>query len=131
MNTARRAVATVGAIAAAATLVAAAPAQSATPTSSRVSVSTTDATPASGQTFRLYGAVQSEGHKVPATIHVLTYRNGHWVQLPGAIMQTNRDNTYRIRVILQMKGKRQLRVVADPRPSGIRNAQTTISVTVH
>lgn len=131
MYTARRAVATVGAIAAAATMVAAAPAQSATTTPSRVSVSTTDSTPASGQTFRLYGSVRSEGHQVPATIRVQTYRNGHWVQLSGAVMQTNRDNTYRIRVVLQMKGKRQLRVVADPTPAGISNARTTISVTVH
>jgi hypothetical protein len=131
MYTARRAVVTVGALAAAATLVAATPAQSTTLTPSKVSVSTTDSTPASGQTFRLYGAVRSEGHQVPATILVQTYRNGHWVQLPGATMQTNRDDTYRIRVVLQMKGKRQLRVVADPTPAGINNARTTISVTVH
>ena len=131
MNTARRAVATVGALAAAVTMVAAAPAQSATPTTSKVSVSTTDSTPASGQTFRLYGAVQSGGHKVAATMHVLTYRNGHWVQLPGATMQTNRDNTYRIRIVLQMKGHRQLRVVGDPVAAGLGNARTTISVTVH
>jgi hypothetical protein len=131
MYTARRTVATVGALAAAVTLVAATPAQSATLTPSKVSVSTTDSTPASGQTFRLYGAVRSEGHKVAATMLVQTYRNGHWVQLPGAVMQTNRDDTYRIRVVLQMKGKRQLRVVADPTPAGISNARTTISVTVH
>ena len=131
MNTTRRAVATVGSLAVAATLVAAARAQSATSAPSRVSVSTTDATPASGQTFRLYGTVRSEGHKVPATIRVQTYRNGHWVQMSGAVMQTNRDDSYRIRVILQMKGKRQLRVVADPTPAGIANARKTISVTVH
>ena len=37
------------------------PAESATPAPSRVTVHTTDHTPASGQTFRLYGAVRSEG----------------------------------------------------------------------
>jgi hypothetical protein len=131
MNTARRAVATAGTLAVAATLVAAAPAQSTTTTSSKVSVSTTDSTPASGQTFRLSGAVRSEGVKVPATIRVKTYSNGHWVQLKGAVMQTNRDNTYRMRIILQMKGERLLRVVADPTPAGISNARTTIHVTVH
>jgi hypothetical protein len=131
MNTARRAVATAGTLAVAATLVAAAPAQSTTTTPSKVSVSTTDSTPASGQTFRLSGAVRSEGHKVPATIRVKTFSNGHWVQLHGAVMQTNRDNTYRMRIILQMKGERLLRVVADPTPAGISNARTTIHVTVH
>ena len=131
MFTARRAVATVGALAATATLVAATPAQSATLTPSKVSVSTTDSTPAVGQTFRLYGAVSSKGHKVPATIRVLTYGNGHWTQLSGATMKTNRDNTYRIRIVLQLKGKRQLRVVADPTPAGISNAHTTITVSLH
>lgn len=131
MNTARRAVATAATLAVAATLVAAAPAQSTTTTPSKVSVSTTDSTPASGQTFRLSGAVRSEGVKVPATIRVKTYSNGHWVQLKGAVMQTNRDNTYRMRIILQMKGERLLRVVADPTPAGISNARTTIHVTVH
>lgn len=131
MNTARRAVATAATLAVAATLVAAAPAQSTTTTPSKVSVSTTDSTPASSQTFRLSGAVRSEGVKVPATIRVKTYSNGHWVQLKGAVMQTNRDNTYRMRIILQMKGERLLRVVADPTPAGISNARTTIHVTVH
>ena len=131
MFTAGRAVATVGAVAATATLVVETPALSTTLTPSKVSVSTTDSTPASGQTFRLSGAVSSEGHQVPATIHVMTYRNGHWVQVSGATMQTNRDNAYRIRIVLQMKGKRQLRVVADPAAAGISNSHATITVTVH
>lgn len=131
MKTARRTVATLGALAAATTLVAATPAQSATPTPSRVSVSATDTTPASGQTFRLYGAVRSDGDKVPATIRVQTYRNGHWVPLSGAVMKTNRFDNYRIRIVLQMKGKRLLRVVADPTPAGISNSRTRITVTVH
>ena len=128
---ARRATAMVGTIAAAATLVATSPAQSATLASSRVTAQSTDYTPASGQTFSLYGAVWSAGHRVPATIRVKTFRNGTWVQLAGAVMQTNRFDRYRIRVILQMKGQRQLRVVGDPRPAGIRTSHKDLTVTVH
>jgi len=127
----RRTTAVVGTMAAAVSVVGIAPAQSADLATSRVTVTATDYTPASGQTFRLFGAVRSEGVKVPATIRVKTFRNGEWVQLRGAVMQTNRFNQYRIRVILQMKGQRMLRVVADPKPVGIRNSHKDITVQVH
>jgi hypothetical protein len=130
-TTARRTTAVVGTIVAATALVAAPPAQSATLARSRVTVSASDSTPASGQTFRLSGAVWSNGSKVPATIRVKTLRNGQWVQLPGAVMQTNRSNQYRIRIVLQKKGKRQLRVVGDPKPARIATSRKTITVTVH
>ena len=132
MNThARRTTAVVGTLAAATTLLATAPAQSATLAPSRVTVHSTDYTPASGQTFRLSGAVWSGGHRVPATVRVKTWRHGTWVQLAGAVVQTNRFNRYNVRVILQMKGQRQLRVVGDPRPAGIRTSHKDITVTVH
>ena len=131
-NTTRRATAVVGAVAAATCLAAvSAPAQSATLAPSRVTVQTTDSTPASGQTFRLSGAVQSEGVRVPATIRVQTFRKGAWVQLRGAVMETNRFNRYKIRIILQMKGERQLRVIGDPQSEDINTARKTITVTVH
>lgn len=127
----RRTTAVIGTIAAAASVVGVAPAQSATLAPSRVTVFSTDYTPASGQTFRLFGAVWSEGVRVPATIRVKTFRNGEWVQLPGAVMQTNRDNRYRIRIVLQMKGERLLRVIGNPKGDDIRTARKTITVTVH
>lgn len=127
---AQRATAVIGTIAAATSLVAISPAQAATLAPSRVTVRSTDYTPASGETFRLYGAVWSEGVKVPATIRVKTFRDDHWVQLKGAVMDTNRDNQYRIRIILKMKGERQLRVIGDPADPDIRTARKTISVTV-
>jgi hypothetical protein len=130
-RTTRRATAVVGTLAAATTMVAMSPAQSTTMAPSRVTVASTDYTPASGQTFRLYGAVWSEGVRVPATIRVKTFRNGHWVQLRGAVMDTNRFDRYKIRIVLQMKGHRLLRVVADPKPADILNSQKTITVTVH
>ena len=133
MNTtfARRAAAVVGTLAAATSLVAVAPAQSMTLTPSRVTATATDTTPASGQTFRIHGAVWSEGEKVPAIIHVKTFRDGHWIQLSGATMRTNRDDLYNIRVILQMKGERQLRVVGDPLPAHIATSHHDLTVVVH
>ena len=130
-NLARRGVAVVGTVAAATTLVAMAPAQSATMTPSTVTVRSTDYTPAAGQTFRLFGAVWSKGEKVPATIRVKTLFKGEWVQLKGAVMSTNRDNTYRMRIILRLKGQQQLRVVGDPKTAGIATSRKTIMVTVH
>ena len=136
MNThARLATAVVGALTTATTLVVASsatsPAQSATLVPSRISVQTSDRTPASGQTFRLSGAVTAHGHRVPATVRVKTWRHGQWVQLPGAVVRTDRAKRYHVRIILQMKGQRQLRVVGDPRPAGIQTARRTITVTVH
>lgn len=130
-KTARRATAMLGTFAAATSLVAMSPAQSATLAPSRVTVHSTDYTPASGQTFSLYGAVWSEGARVPATIRVKTFRNGAWVQLRGAVMETNRFNRYRIRIVLQMKGERLLRVIGNPTGDDIRTARKTITVTVH
>ncbi|MFC4783397.1 hypothetical protein ACT8ZV_02915 [Nocardioides sp. MAHUQ-72] len=129
--TARRSTALVGAIASATTFAAVAPAAATDLAPSRVTVHATDYTPASGQTFRLYGAVWSGGIRVPATVRVKTFRDGHWVQLQGAVMETNRDNRYNLRIILQMKGERLLRVVGDPRDPDIATSSTTITVTVH
>lgn len=130
-HNARRATALIGAVAATASLAAISPAQSATLATSRVTVHSTDYTPASGETFRLYGAVWSEGARVPATIRVKTYRHGEWVQLPGAVMETNRYDRYRIRIILRMRGERLLRVIGDPTDPTIATARKTITVTVH
>jgi hypothetical protein len=130
-NTARCATVVVATVAAATSVVAMSPAQSEPLAPSRVTVRATDYTPASGQTFRLFGAVKSEGERVPATIRVKTFRNGEWVKLPGAVMHTNRDDRYRIRIVLQMKGERLLRVVGNPDGDDIATARKTITVTVH
>jgi hypothetical protein len=86
--------------------------------------------PASGQTFRVRGAVESQGQGIPATIVVKTLRNGAWVPLAGASMHTDRSGRYTIRLILDAKGARQLRVVADPEAQAIRTSRRTLSVTV-
>ena len=130
-HTARRATAVVGTLLAASSAFVATPAQTAAPAPSRVTVQSTDYTPASGQTFRLYGAVWSGGERVPAMIRVKTFRNGTWVPLEGAVMHTNRFDTYRIRIVLQMKGERLLRVIGNPDKPGISTSSRTITVTVH
>ncbi|HEX6247258.1 MAG TPA: hypothetical protein VFZ64_05255 [Nocardioidaceae bacterium] len=132
MNTSRRVTAVIGSLATAASLIVLSPpAQSEELAPSHVTVRSTDYTPASGQTFRLYGALWSGGERQAARIRVKTYRNGEWVRLPGAVMDTNRENRYRIRIILQMKGERLLRVIARPKDDSIAVARKTIEVTVH
>lgn len=130
-RTSRCATALVATMAAGISLAGVSPAQSETLAPSRVTVTSTDYTPASGETFRLYGAVWSEGDRVPATIRVKTYRDGKWVQLSGAVMHTNRYDRYRIRIVLQMKGERLLRVIGNPDDDGIATARKTITVNVH
>lgn len=97
---------------------------------SHVTVTSTDYTPSSGETFHLYGAIWSQGDRVPATISVKTFRDGEWVQLKGAVMHTNRYDKYNLRIILQQKGERQLRVIGDPDSDTIKIATRTITVTV-
>jgi hypothetical protein len=129
-NTTRHAAAVLGTLAAATTMMAVAPAQATDLAPSKVTVRITDDTPASGQTFRLKGATYSEGVTVPAAIRVQAWRNGEWVQLSGARMHTNSDDMYNMRIVLQTKGERTLRVVANPDGDDIRIARKTIMVTV-
>lgn len=130
-HTARRAIALLGTAVAATPLVALSPAQSLNLTPSSVTVAASDSTPGSGETFRLHGAVWSAGERVPAMIRVKTYRNGEWVNVKGAVMATNNDDRYTIRIVLKMKGERQLRVIGNPVEDGISTARKTITVTVN
>ncbi|MGH3363315.1 MAG: hypothetical protein ACRDOW_01210 [Nocardioidaceae bacterium] len=131
-HTIRRTSAMIGTFAVAASMAAISPAQSTVLPPSTITVRSTDYTPASGQTFRLFGFVRSEGVPLPdATVRVKTFRHGEWVRLPGAVLLTHDDGHYRVRVILQMKGQRLLRVVANPKGDDIRNSHRDITVTVH
>ncbi len=129
----RRTAGALVALAAAAGLAVPAGAQAAAPTltPSRTTVHTDDTTPAAGVRFHLFGAVWSQGERVPATVRVKTFRQGHWQQLPGAVQQTNRNNRYRLHIALQMTGERMLKVIGDPRDPDIATSRTTITVTVH
>lgn len=129
-NRARTATAVIGTLAATTALLAAAPTQAATLTASQVTAAPSTTTPASGETFHVRGAVWSEGVRVPAVVRIGTWRDGHWVPLSGAVVHTNRNGRYDMRVILQMKGLRQLRVVGDPDSPDVDTAVTTFTVTV-
>jgi hypothetical protein len=59
------------------------------------------------------------------------WEHGHWVQLKGAVMHTNRDNRYTMRVILFLKGERRLRAVGVPDSAKISTARKVFTVTVH
>jgi hypothetical protein len=116
--------------AAGATLAASPAARASTPMASHVTAKASDNMPASGQTFRVSGSVQSSGRGVPATIRVKTRRGGAWIQLTGASMHTDSTGHYTIRVVLDTKGKRQLRVVADPDAQAVGTSRKTFSVSV-
>jgi hypothetical protein len=127
----RSAVAAVATMAAAVSLVGAAPAQSADLAGSRITVSSSDADVRSGEQFRLRGVLKSQGEPVAdATVRVKTFRNGAWERLRGAVVTTNDEGRYRVRVVLQMKGERALRVVAIPKEDDIRKARADIVVKV-
>lgn len=71
-----------------------------------------DPTPAVGEAFVVRGNYVFEGLPADAhTVKVQTYRNGHWTGIEGARVTTHVDGDYRVRVILFIRGVRDLRVV--------------------
>jgi hypothetical protein len=125
------AVALVTTTAAAVSVVGAVPAQAADVAGSRVTVHASDYEVRAAEQFRLRGILKSEGQPVEdATVRVKTYRNGEWHRLRGAVVRTNEEGRYRVRIVLQMKGQRQLRVVAKPKGDHIRTARRDTVVTV-
>lgn len=79
---------------------------------SKVTVRISDPTPTSGQTFVLRGRLTLEGADAPGhTVKVQTYRNGQYRPIQGARVVTDSEGRYRVRLILQTKGVRDLRVV--------------------
>ena len=105
-----------------------APAEAA-PDRARITASVTDATPASGETFRVSGRLTREGDAIAGrTVKVQTLRDGAWSNLTGARMTTSATGGYDLRVVLSQTGARTLRVV------GVlpgRNAFDRFTVTVH
>ena len=86
-------------------------ADAAAPASS-ITVTSSDYTPASGQTFYVSGVFVDQG--VPADhepVKVQRLFQGTWTTLTGAVVRTTSDGHYRMRVILETKGVRYLRVV--------------------
>jgi hypothetical protein len=95
----------------------------------RITAHVTDSTPASGETFRVYGRLSRDGDAISGrTVKVQTLRDGEWENLSGAAMQTGSEGGYNLRVVLSQTGPRTLRVVGVvPGPK----ARKRFSVTVH
>jgi hypothetical protein len=77
-----------------------------------ITVKVSDSTPASGQQFIVRGKLTMGG--LPADDHVVKVQSklsGRWQQISGARMTTDADGRYRLRLILQTTGKRELRVL--------------------
>lgn len=87
-------------------------ADAASTATSSITVTSSDYTPASGQTFYVSGLFVDQG--VPADhepVKVQRLFQGTWTTLDGAVVRTTGDGHYRLRVILQTTGVRYLRVV--------------------
>jgi hypothetical protein len=125
MRTITRRTATVAAaLATAAATIGFAPAQGAAQEAdqkSNITVRSSDYEVDSGEQFILRGRMASKGRSLSgATVRVQTYRNGDWVPVTGAVVKTGSDGRYRVRVILESGGDRDLRVVGNPWQDDIR-----------
>lgn len=98
---------------------------------SSITVASSDYTPASGQTFFVSGVFVDQG--APADhepVKVQRLFQGTWSTLTGAVVRTTSDGHYRMRVILQTKGVRELRVVGVT-GGAARDAFKRFTETVH
>lgn len=88
---------------------------------SKITVRSSDYEVKPGEQFILRGRMVSQGHALSdATVRVQTYRNDGWEPIRGAVVETGSDGRYRVRVILEAGGDRDLRVVGNPRQDHIR-----------
>ncbi len=130
-HTTRRVVALVSTVAASAAVVAVSPAQAVEPAPSTITAKPSAQVVSSGEQFRIRGFFTSEGDPVVgATVRVKTLHDGTWVPLKGAVVATHDDGHYGVRIILQMKGERRLRVVGTPAVDTIAVARRNLVVTV-
>jgi hypothetical protein len=126
---ARNVVATAVLVAVAGTTTVAAPAQARLRNDITVSVS--DRSLASGQTFRIRGRFIDSGRlAVDNVVKVQTRRNHRWVPIRGARVRTNDRGRYRMRLILSQPGWRLLRVVGVDQGPG-PNCYQRFRVRVH
>lgn len=81
----------------------------------RPGIQASDYRVSSGEQFVVHGKIRLGYGKdqipaPPSTVQVQTRRHGSWHNLRGARVTSNENGRYRVRVILQMPGKRKLRV---------------------
>lgn len=127
MNSIRRSATVAAALAAGASVIALAPttAVAAEARNSTITVRASDHREVDpGEQFVLRGRMSSQGHAVRgATVRVQAFRDGGWEPLSGAVVQTGSDGRYRVRVVLQSGGDRDLRVVGRPKSDRIEVAR--------
>jgi hypothetical protein len=108
-------------------------AAAATRPKSHITVHPSDSTVSSGEQFILRGRLTKQGEPIAnGRVRVAAlYPDGDWDNLSGAVVTTNSEGKYRVRVILSMAGKRDLRVVGNPPGDRVRSsrAYTTVRVT--
>ena len=89
------------------------PAGADTVSRARITASVTDATPGSGDLFRVAGRLTRDGDAIPGrVVKVQTLRDGRWTDLTGARMTTSSTGGYNLGVVLSQTGERVLRVKA-------------------
>jgi membrane protein implicated in regulation of membrane protease activity len=100
---------------------------------SHITVHPSDTSVAAGQQFVLRGRLTRHGEPIEnGRVRVAArYPDGDWDNLSGAVVATDSEGRYRVRVILSMAGHRDLRVVGDPPGDRVRSsrAYTTVRVT--
>ena len=91
------------------------PAQAAHPGTSRIAVRVNDYTPNAGDAFVVRGIYTPDGSVAAGqVVRLQSYSNGGWSNIRGARVTTDSDGRYRMRVILSVRGVRDLRVMGSP-----------------
>ena len=81
----------------------------------RPGIQASDYRVSSGEQFIVHGKIRlgygpDQIPAPPSTVQVQTKRHGSWHNLRGARVKSKENGRYRVRVVLQMPGKRKLRV---------------------
>ena len=69
-----------------------------------------DHTPRVGEEFAVRGVYDGPGPRAH-DVKIQTFRNDRWLDLDGARVTTRSDGSYRVRVVLNIRGVRDLRAV--------------------
>jgi hypothetical protein len=88
-----------------------------------------DHTPRIGQQFVVRGLYDGPGRR-RHEVKIQTYRHLRWLDLKGARVTTRADDSYRVRVVLHIRGVRDLRAVGMAGP-GRPNSYARFVVEVH
>jgi hypothetical protein len=87
-----------------------APADASAPHRPPITAHPSNDTPHLGEQFVVRGVYDGPGRKAH-DVKIQTFRNDRWLNLSGARVTTRADGSYRVRVILDVRGVRDLRAV--------------------